>query len=134
MINLSIITACIPSIKHILSNFQTGLTAFTIPDHFEMAPYKPSNGNNASGGGSGSPRTVFRHRRSDPGIEHGASTNRVGPYGKEKSSTKKGTADDEAGSESVKGLTKDNPDSILHTVDFRVDYGPEERTPTPEDH
>ncbi|EXJ65321.1 hypothetical protein A1O7_01662 [Cladophialophora yegresii CBS 114405] len=132
-LNLSIVTACIPSIKRFLADWAAGLSAITISEPFELehSSGKTGLGNSntyAMGSGMGSKiatklglsssskaeitSTVrSRHDPNDAEVlgDNTARNRSRGTGGRQPDST----------SDSVKGLTDG---VIMHSIDYRVEY------------
>ena len=127
-LNLSIITACIPSIKRFLADWAAGLSKAEINDAFELehSNGKSRSGNNTYAGGSGLGSKLAtrlglstgsraevtsvsrsRDRDRDHNIDRmgGRRTGQPSPSGDT--------------SDSVKGLTDG---VIMHTIDYKVEY------------
>jgi hypothetical protein len=132
-LNLSIVTACIPSIKRFLADWAAGLSAITISEPFELEHSSGKtglgdSGTYALGSGMGSKIatklglsstskaeiTSTARSRSDPDddevLRDNTARNRSrGTGGRQPDNT----------SDSVKGLTDG---VIMHSIDYRVEY------------
>ncbi|KIW26305.1 uncharacterized protein PV07_09406 [Cladophialophora immunda] len=129
-LNLSIVTACIPSIKRFLADWAAGLSAVTISEPFELEHSAGKTGAGltyAAGSGMGSKiatklglsstskaeiTSTVRSRSDNEDDETVRNTNRNrsrGAGGRQPDNT----------SESVKGLTDG---VIMHSIDYRVEY------------
>lgn len=117
MLNLSLITACIPSLKRLISDMQTGLTRVAIPEQFELESVLRSGSKGAkSPQVTGNQSRAYRYdggKRSSLRVKEGGAK-RFGGGGQRDGSPEEGR------SESVKGLTED---AIFQTIDYRVEYG-----------
>ena len=132
-LNLSIVTACIPSIKRFLADWAAGLSAITISEPFELEHSAGKTGLGGSGGyaiGSGMGSKIATRlglsstskaeitstirsrndREDDDNLRENNARNR--------SRNASGRKPDGT-SESVKGLTDG---FIMHSIDYRVEY------------
>lgn len=143
MLSLSIITACIPSLRRVLADLQTGMMAGTVSQFFELS-VSGGNASNAtpqgvygSGSRPGDPKTGYGGRsplqsfkedtsvsRSRTEREHGSNTDLRFNFGSSKRTQAKQPPIER--SDSVKNLTEN---AIMQTIDYEVRYeaGPEKR-------
>ena len=136
-LNLSLVTACIPSIKRFLADWAAGLSAITISEPFELEHSAGKSGlgssaQYATGSGVGS-KIATRLGLSSTSKAEITSTVRSRNESDEDETLKTNTARNRsrgAGtrqqpqqtdntSESVKGLTDG---VIMHSIDYRVEY------------
>jgi hypothetical protein len=127
---MSIITACIPSIKRFLADWAAGLSAVTISEPFELEHSSGKHGLNsqtyALGSGMGSKIATKLGLSSSNKTEVTSTVrSRNDPNGDEdilRSNTAKnrsGGNQQDNTSDSVKGLTDG---VIMHSIDYRVEY------------
>ncbi len=125
-LSLSIITACIPSIKRFLADWAAGLSRAAINDSFELEhtvdrSRSGDNTHSQSPGRTGSLATKLGLSRS--GRAEVTSTSRSHVNGKDSNinahTQKPQRTRSEDTSDSVKGLTDG---VIVHTMDYRVEY------------
>lgn len=139
MLNVSIITACIPCIKRFLADMSGGLTVAAISEPLEMTIKQGSSGNPSSGkpfdSSRGGDRGFFNSLMSRS--RHAQQTQEPAPTGRNKSVSDNNTEDPYSKrqdfqpdwatrsrpvierSESVKGLTQN---IIVQTIDYEVNY------------
>lgn len=128
-LNISIITACIPSIKRFLADWAAGLSKAEINDAFELehSAGKSHSGNAtyAAGSGLGSKLAsklgmTSSSRAEITSVSHNRSRDRDHHHG-ERSHGRRGGQQSPSGdtSDSVKGLTDG---VIMHTIDYKVEY------------
>ena len=132
MLNLSIITACIPSVKRFLADIQSGLMGATISESYEMthSSGKPQPQLGSTGGlgltsrlasrlgmGTSQQRSTLRsqnEKESDQSITPADEW-----YGGRSQAHTGKTSEHVAETESVKGLTE----HVIHQrIDYQVDY------------
>ena len=136
--NVSIVTACIPSIKRFLADWASGLSNVAISEPFELqhsagksgafSSYAPGSGMGSKiatrlGLSSTSKAQVTSHLQSVDSV-HESSRNQLHSNNNRGNNVKENDPNDT--SDSVKGLTDG---VILHSIDYRVEY--EEQ---PQDH
>ena len=138
VLNLSVLTACIPSLKRVLGEFSTGLTGITITEQHELITSNQSQTDSKTGYSRTGGRSIFRYGHNvDPragNTSQISTTSRIGGFGGERRNQSrnysrglKGKTDpeEEEQSESIKGLTDD---AIMQTIDYRVDYDGDDRS------
>ncbi|KAJ9606421.1 hypothetical protein H2200_009382 [Cladophialophora chaetospira] len=131
-LNLSIVTACIPSIKRFLADWAAGLSAITISEPFELehSAGKTGGGSNTYALGSGMGSKIAKtlglsstskaeitsttRSRNDPDDD-----GTLGPHTARNRTRATGGRQPDRESESVKGLTDG---VIMHSIDYRVEY------------
>ena len=138
MLNISIITACIPSIKRFLADIQSGLMGVNISEPYEMTHSGGKYIDYGKGTTFGSKITsrfgFSQSNKSQNASSMGRSRGEKDPHNLgahdmdlgEHTSRVQGGAQRGGGlgpvreaSESVKGLTDD---VIMHTIDYKVEY------------
>lgn len=137
MLNVSIITACIPCIKRFLADLSVGMTVIAVSEPLEMTVKHGSSGNpssgkpfdSSSGGGGFFSGLMSRSRHAPPLQEpvHGGRKKSVAPNNEDPYSKRQDFQPDWATrsrpvierSESVKGLTQN---IIVQTIDYEVNY------------
>jgi hypothetical protein len=121
MLNLSLITACIPSLKRLISDMQTGLTRVAIPEQFELESVLRSGSKGAkSPQVTGNQSRAYRYdggKKNSLRVKEGGAKRFGGGAQRER---ERDGSPEEGRSESVKGLTED---AIFQTIDYRVEYG-----------
>lgn len=137
MLNLSLLTACIPSLKRVLGEFSTGLTGITISDHHMLNTSNQSQTGSQAKFSRHGGRSLFRYGHNvDPrsgNLSQISSTSRVGGFGEKRFNQSRNYSrggnvkdiEEEDRSESIKGLTDD---AIMQTIDYRVDYDGDDRS------
>lgn len=134
--NVSIVTACIPSIKRFLADWASGLSGVIISEPFELEHSAGKSGifnssSYAAGSGLGS-KMATRLGLSSSSRDHNNSHLRSGDSHHENLNGRKQpihasgnrsaivhAADPNDASDSVKGLTDG---VIMHSIDYRVEY------------
>lgn len=137
MLNLSIITACIPCIKRFLADLSVGLTVIAVSEPLELTVKQGSSGNPSSGNRYDSShsgpgffsgllsRSRAAHQSQEPAAasrKKSAVANNEDPYSKRQDfqpdwATRSRPVIER--SESVKGLTQN---IIVQTIDYEVNY------------
>ena len=133
MVNLSLITACIPSMKQLLASFQTGLTGITIGGQvyeigdepvYEMGAFNSSQKNAMANPSSMNRHSAYRGdinptggNQSEASAKHQSRQSRKGSIIGSRVGLRRKDVNEQA--ESEKGLTED---AIMQSVDFRVEY------------
>jgi hypothetical protein len=125
---MSVITACVPSIKRFLADWAAGMSAATISDPFEFEHSAGKSGSQSDPQGSNLGSKIAS-RFGLGSKSHATSTSRswaegsrsAGPQHEAKIHGRRvQTGSDEADtSDSVKGLTDG---VIMHTIDYKVEY------------
>jgi len=125
MLHVSIITACIPSIKRFLDDVQSGLMGATISEHYELTHTggKSSQVQSGSGTGLGSKlasrlgvKSQSTSRAEKSQMESSSQEETFGNVAYARQSRSKPQADE---SESVKGLAQ----NVIHQkIDYDIEY------------
>jgi hypothetical protein len=126
-LNVSVITACIPSIKRFLADWAAGMSAATISNPFEFEHSAGKSGSQSDPQGSNLGSKIAS--RFGLGSKNVTSTSRswgegsrgAGPQHEVKIHGRRaqGGAEEADTSDSVKGLTDG---VIMHTIDYKVEY------------
>jgi hypothetical protein len=129
MLNTSIMTACIPSIKRFLTDIQSGLMAAGISEYYEHTHTGGKSGYGtatyAKGTSLGSKLasrlgvSSVSKSPSNSALRSRVDKDSRGKYDMDLEDIRRDTKQPRETTESVKGLTDD---VIMHTIDYRVEY------------